>query len=34
MWETHNDLLSFGDGNNAGDFERTPKAARGCGIRR
>ena len=29
-----NDLLSFGDGNAAGSLETTPKAARGCGIRR
>ena len=27
-------LLSFGDGNAAGSLETTPKAARGCGIRR
>ena len=34
MWETPNDLLSFGDGNTAGNSETKPKAARGCGIRR
>ena len=34
MWETRNDLLSFGDGNTAGNLETKPKAARGCGIRR
>ena len=28
------DLLSFGDGNAAGNLETTPKAARSCGIRR
>ena len=28
------DLLSFDDGNAAGNLETTPKAARGCGIRR
>ena len=27
-------MLSFGDGNVAGSLETTPKAARGCGIRR
>jgi len=26
--------LSFGNGNAAGSLETTPKAARGCGIRR
>jgi len=26
--------LSFGDGNAAGSLETTPKAGRGCGIRR
>ena len=34
MWWTRNNLLSFGDGNTAGSLETTPKAARGCGIRR
>ena len=34
MWLTRNGLLSFGDGNAAGSLETTPKAARGCGIRR
>ena len=29
-----NDLLSFGYGNTVGSLETTPKAARGCGIRR
>ena len=27
MWKTQNDLLSFGDGNTAGNLETTPKAA-------
>ena len=30
MWETWNDLLSFGDGNTAGNLETKPKAAHGC----
>ena len=30
---SHN-RASFGDGNAAGSLETTPKAARGCGIRR
>ena len=34
MWLTRNDLLSFGHRNTAGSLEITPKAARGCGIRR
>ena len=27
-------VSGFGDGNTAGSLETTPKAARGCGIRR
>ena len=34
MWETRNELLSFGDGNTAGSLETTPKAARvGYGVK-
>ena len=33
MWETWNDLLSFGDGNTAGNLEARPGVVVGYGVK-